>query len=583
MAGSEHNKSVIFLSTFKRNLQHEHTTRIKPMLKNWNLKSKLCAAAVGLAATMSQSALAADKPNILVMWGDDIGLYNISFWNRGLMGYKTPNIDRIANEGVAFTDYYGEQSCTAGRSSFITGQAGLRTGMTKVGLPGATQGQANDDITIAEALKNQGYVTGQFGKNHLGDRDENLPSAHGFDEFYGFLYHLNAMQEPEDGDYPQDPEFLKQYGPRGVLHSFADGQVKDTGPLTINRMQTVDEDVTARAIKFMDQAVAKKKPFFVWWNSSRMHMFTHLKPESQGISGQGFYNDGMVEHDGHVGEILDYLDKKGIADNTIVLYGTDNGPHYNAYPDGAITHFRGEKETNWEGAYRVPSMIRWPAGNIKGGKVLNGMIGHHDWLPTFLAAAGEPNIKEKLLKGGYKANNRSFKVHLDGYNQLDYLTGKSDISPRKEFIYFNADAQIVAIRYDQDNYNTGAATAASAGGMAGGNLKTSGDKSTAWKLVYGEQREQTMALWAEPFTWLRMPKIFNLRRDPFERADHNSNNYWTYQLNHVFTFYKGNKLVQQHLMTYKDYPPSQRPGSFTMTGASDMVYDKFGIGPGGSK
>jgi arylsulfatase A-like enzyme len=552
------------------------------MLMKDKLKNGLIAVAISLVATISYTASAADRPNILVMWGDDIGLYNISFWNRGLMGYQTPNIDRIANEGTAFTDYYGEQSCTAGRASFITGQAGLRTGLTKVGIPGAPGGLMADDITIAEALKNQGYVTGQFGKNHLGDKDEFLPTKHGFDEFYGFLYHLNAMQEPEDSDYPQDPEFLKQYGPRGVLHSFADGKVTDTGPLTIDRMQTVDADVTARAIKFMDQAVAKKKPFFVWWNASRMHMFTHVKKENRGISGQGFYNDGMMEHDGHVGQLLDFLDKKGIADNTIVLYGTDNGPHYNAWPDGAITHFRGEKETNWEGAYRVPAMVRWPAGGIKAGKVLNGLIGHHDWFPTFLAAAGDPKVKDKLLKGNYKANSKSFKVHLDGYNQLDYLTGKSKKSARDSFIYFNADAQVVAMRYDQTNYNTGGATQAAAGGIPGGKNISSGEKSTAWKLVYGEQREHGMALWAEPFTWLRMPKIFNLRRDPFERADHNSNNYWTWQLNHIFVFYKGNKLVQEHLMTYKEYPPSERPGSFTMGDAVEMVYKKDGIGPGGS-
>ncbi|MCB1702014.1 MAG: arylsulfatase [Pseudomonadales bacterium] len=552
------------------------------MLNRWLFESGWRAAVAGLVVALSQGAVAADKPNILVIWGDDIGEFNISYWNRGMMGYETPNIDRIANEGVAFTDYYGEQSCTAGRSSFITGQSGLRTGMTKVGLPGAPQGQADDDITIAEALKNQGYVTGQFGKNHLGDTDASLPTKHGFDEFYGFLYHLNAMQEPEDEDYPQDPKFVKAYGPRGVLHSFADGEVKDTGPLTISRMQTVDEDVTARAIKFMDKAIADKKPFFVWWNASRMHMFTHLKPESRGISGQGFYNDGMVEHDGHVGQLLDFLDKKKVADNTIVIYGTDNGPHYNSWPDGAITAFRAEKETNWEGAYRVPTMIRWPAGGVPAGEVRNGLVSHLDWLPTLLAAAGDPNIKQELLKGGYKANNKSFKVHLDGYNQLDYITGKTDKSPRKEFIYFNADAQIVGIRFDEDNYNVGAATNAAAGGPAGGSTISSGDKSTAWKVVYAEQRAKTLALWAEPFTWLRMPKLFNLRRDPFERADHNANGYWTWFLNHTFIFYRGNELVAEHLATYDGYPPSQHPGSFTMDGASEEVYKKYGIGPGGS-
>lgn len=546
-----------------------------------NTKIKVMVGGIVSAAalTISATVAAAEKPNILVMWGDDIGLYNISYWNRGIMGYKTPNIDRVANEGVSFTDYYGEQSCTAGRSSFITGQTGLRTGMTKVGLPGAPQGQKDDDITIAEALKNQGYMTGQFGKNHLGDTDDTLPTKHGFDEFYGFLYHLNAMQEPEDADYPTDPKFLKKYGPRGVIHSFSDGRVKDTGPLTIERMRTVDTDVTARAIKFMDQAVAAKKPFFVWWNSSRMHMFTHVSKKWAGKSGQGFYNDGMLEHDADVGKLLDYLDKKGLADNTIVFYGTDNGPHFNAYPDGAITHFRSEKETNWEGAYRLPAHVRWPAGGVEGGRVLNGMMGHHDWFPTFLAAAGDSNIKAKLLKGGYKANGKSFKVHLDGYNQLSFLQGKSE-SKRDNFIYFNADAQIVAVRYELKNYNTGAPTQMAAGGSASGN---SGNISTAWKIVYAEQRQHTMALWSEPFTWLRMPKVFNLNRDPFERADTDSNNFWTYMLNHTFIFYQGNEIVKEHVMTYKEFPPSQRPGSFTMAGASDMVYKNFGIGPGGSK
>ncbi|UJF17648.1 arylsulfatase [Vibrio sp. SS-MA-C1-2] len=536
---------------------------------------------VGLSVPTITAQAATEKPNILVMWGDDIGLQNISFWNNGLMGYNTPNIDRVANEGVTFTDYYGEQSCTAGRSSFITGQAGLRTGMTKVGLPGAPQGQAADDVTIAEIMKNQGYVTGQFGKNHLGDRDENLPTAHGFDEFYGFLYHLNAMQEPEDQDYPTDPEFLNKYGPRGVIHSFADGKVKDTGPLTIKRMETVDQDITARAIKFMDKSVAENKPFFVWWNASRMHMFTHISDEWRGASGQGFYNDGMVQHDHDIGVLLDYLDNKGIADNTIVIYGTDNGPHFNEWPDGAITNFRSEKETNWEGAYRVPMMIRWPDGDISGGKILNGMMSHLDWLPTLAAAAGDQDVKSKLLEGGYKANNKEFKVHLDGYNQLPYLQGKVKESARKEFIYYNADAQIVAIRYDQDKYQTGTPNMSGSSGDA--NKVTPNGVSTAWKIVYGEQRERTAKLWAEPFTWLRLPKIFNLRRDPFERADNNSNVYWDWHFNHIFVFYKANELVKEHLMTYKDYPPSQRPGSFTMSGASDMVYDKFGIGPGESK
>ncbi|WP_285163118.1 arylsulfatase [Shewanella goraebulensis] len=537
-------------------------------------KTLLSTAMLALSAFSSMHAIAAEapapksnqKPNILVMWGDDIGTWNISYWNRGLMGYETSNIDRIANEGVAFTDYYGEQSCTAGRSAFITGQDGLRTGMTKVGLPGAPQGIADDDLTIAEVLKNQGYMTGQFGKNHLGDRDRDLPTNHGFDEFYGFLYHLNAMEEPEHDFYPKDPKYLEKYGPRGVISAKADGEVKDTGPLTIERMRTIDDDVTAHAIKFMDKAQAAHKPFFVWWNSSKMHFKTHLNPKDRGISGQGFYNDAMMAHDRNVGELLDYIDDNELKDNTIVMYGTDNGPHFNAWPDGATTPFRGEKETNWEGAYRVPAFVRWPAGDWSGGRVLNGMVSGLDFLPTLSAAAGDSNIKQDLLKGGYKANGKEFKIHLDGFDMNDYFAGRTKEDPRKQVIEYNADAQVVAIRYNQADY------------VGGGK-----DHSTDWKVVYGEQRAKTMALWAEPFTWLRLPKIFNLRQDPFERADHNSNNYWSWELDNVFVFYKANELVKQHLATYKDFPPSQRPGSFTMDGASESVYKNFGIGAGGSK
>ncbi|NOH27858.1 arylsulfatase [Vibrio mediterranei] len=537
-------------------------------------KTLLTSAMLALSALTSINAIAApstpstptEKPNILVMWGDDIGMWNISYWNRGLMGYETPNIDRVANEGVAFTDYYGEQSCTAGRSAFITGQDGLRTGMTKVGLPGAPQGIADDDMTIAEALKDMGYMTGQFGKNHLGDKDKDLPTNHGFDEFYGFLYHLDAMEEPEHDFYPKDPKFAEQYGPRGVIHSTADGQIKDTGPLTTKRMEIIDDDVTAHAIKFMDKAQAAHKPFFVWWNSSKMHFKTHLNPKDRGISGQGFYNDAMVSHDRNIGQLLDYLDDNNLTDNTIVMYGTDNGPHYNAWPDGAITPFRSEKETNWEGAWRVPAFVRWPAGHWDGGRVLNGMVSGLDMLPTLVAAAGNSHIKQDLLKGGFKANNKEFKIHLDGYNMNDYFAGRTKETPRKSIMLYNADAQIVAMRYSQDNY------------IGGGK-----NHSTDWKVVYGEQRAKTMALWAEPFTWLRLPKIFNLRQDPFERADQNANGYWNWELDNVFVFYKANQLVKEHLMTYKDYPPSQRPGSFTMSGTSETVYKNFGIGAGGSK
>lgn len=523
------------------------------------------------------------KPNIIVLWGDDIGLYNISFWNRGIMGYQTPNIDRIANQGVSFTDYYGEQSCTAGRSSFITGQDGLRTGMTKVGLPNSPDGQAADDITIAEALKNHGYATGQFGKNHLGDLDKHLPTNHGFDEFYGILYHLNALQEPEDVDYPKDEEFIKKYGPRGVVSSSADGKIEDLGPLTITRMQNFDNEVNEKAQAFIKKAVDQEEPFFVWWNSTRMHMFTHLDNNARGLSGQGYYNDGMVEHDQQVGEMLKFLEDNDLMDNTIIVYGTDNGPHYNMWPDGAITPFRSEKETNWEGAYRVPCHVLWKDGGIEGGKILNGMTSHLDFFPTLLAAAGESDVKEKLLNGQYEANDKTFKVHLDGYNMLDYWQGKAQESPRKEFIYYNADAQVVAIRYEQTDYQVGASTGNFTGGVPGNTPKTSPKgTSTAWKVVYGEQREKTMKLWAEPFTWLRLPKIFNLNRDPFERADTDSDAYWNWHMNHVFIFYKANELVVEHLKTYKMYPPSQRPGSFTMDSAAENVYKTFGVGPGDS-
>lgn len=540
----------------------------------------LCFFAIFLIVSSSTS-YATEKPNILVIWGDDIGIYNISFWNRGGMGYQTPHIDRIAHEGIAFTDYYGEQSCTAGRSSFITGQNGLRTGNTKVGLPGAPDGLKADDMTIAEALKNMGYVTGQFGKNHLGDRDEQLPTNHGFDEFYGFLYHLNAMQEPQNPDYPRSPEFLKKYGPRGVLHTFSDGKITDTGPLNIERMKTIDDDTIAHAIKFMDKAVAAKKPFFVWWNASRMHLYTYVKESLIGISGQGFYNDAMMEHDMHVGKLLNYLDEKGLADNTIVYYGTDNGPHGNAWPDAASTYYRSEKETNWEGAYRVPAFVRWPQGDWKGGRVLNGIVSALDWMPTLLAAAGDPDIKEKLLKG-YRANGKNFKIHLDGFNQADYFAGKTDESPRKSFIYFNADAQIVAIRYDQSDYNTSSGSMAEVGKTSVGK-ESKKVHTTAWKVIYGEQRKNTLALWAEPFVWLRLPKIFNLRRDPFERADYDSNTYWNWYINHLFVFYKANDLIFEELKTYKEYPPSQRPDSFSIGNASERVYDDYGFGPGGSK
>ena len=489
--------------------------------------------------------MADKKPNILIIWGDDIGTWNISYNNRGMMGYRTPNIDRIGNEGVAFTDYYGQQSCTAGRAAFITGQNPVRTGLTKVGMPGADLGLSPEDPTIAEMLKPLGYATGQFGKNHLGDKDEFLPSNHGFDEFFGNLYHLNAEEEPEHPDYPKDPAFRKRFGPRGVIHSFADGRIEDTGPLTKKRMETIDEEITDKTLDFIDRAHKEGKPFFVWWNSTHMHFRTHIKKEYEGRSGQGFYNDAMIYHDDQVGVLLKKLDDLGIADNTIVMYSTDNGPHFNSWPDAGITPFRSEKNTNWEGAFRVPAFVRWPR-KISAGKVLNGIVSHQDWLPTLLAAAGEPDIKEKLLVG-HKAGARTFKVHIDGLNMLPCLTGEVKESPRDCFFYVNDDAQLVALRYND------------------------------WKLVFMEQRAKTLALWQEPFVPLRFPKIFNLRRDPFELADQNSNTYWDWVIDRGFLLVPAQAYVQQHLQSLMEFPPRQKPASFNL----DRVLEQLKDGSGG--
>jgi arylsulfatase len=493
-----------------------------------------------------EEVMAERKPNILVLWGDDIGTWNISFFNRGMMGYRTPNIDRIADQGVAFTDYYGQQSCTAGRAAFITGQNPLRTGLTKVGMPGADIGLQPEDPTIAELLKRQGYVTGQFGKNHLGDRDEFLPTNHGFDEFYGNLYHLNAEEEPELPDYPKDPSFRERFGPRGVIHSYADGRIEDTGPLNRERMQTIDDDVTTRTLDFIDRAHAEDKPFFVWWNSTHMHFRTHLKEESKGKSGQGFYNDAMVEHDEHVGKLLDKLDALGITDNTIVMYSTDNGPHFNTWPDAAVTPFRSEKNTNWEGAFRVPAFVRWP-DRIPGGRVLNGVVSHQEWLPTLLAAAGVPDVKAKLLKG-YKANGKTFRVHIDGHDILPYLTGETDHSPRREFFYVNDDGRLVALRYDD------------------------------WKIVFMEQRAKKLACWAEPFVPLRVPKIFNLRRDPFERADENSNTYYDWLLDHAWALVPAQAYVADQIQSLAEFPPRQKPAAFNLDRVLEQLQDATGGG-----
>jgi arylsulfatase len=503
------------------------------------------------------------QPNILVIFGDDIGQTNVSAYSKGLMGYWTPNIDRIAKEGMIFTDYYAEQSCTAGRSSFITGQATFRTGLSKVGVPGATVGLQEEDPTIAELLKNHGYATGQFGKNHLGDRNEYLPTVHGFDEFFGNLYHLNAEEEPEQRTYP-GARFKETFGPRGVLRCKATDKddttehprwgrigkqtIEDTGPLTKKRMETIDDETSAAAIDFIQRQVKAGKPFFTWFNSTRMHLRTHVAPDRRsppGLTSRTEYADGMVEHDGHVGKVLQALDDLGVADNTIVLYTTDNGPHMNTWPDGAMTPFRSEKNTNWEGAFRVPAMIRWP-GKIKAGSVSNEMISALDWLPTILAAAGEPDVKEKLLKG-HQAAGKTFKVHLDGFNQLAYLTGQAERSARKEFFYFNDDGDLVALRYEN------------------------------WKVVFIEQRATgTLRVWAEPFTPLRVPKLFDLRADPYERADITSNTYYDWFISQPYLVFGANVEAAKFLATFKEFPPRQRAASFSIDQAVEQMKKTLG-------
>ncbi len=499
--------------------------------------------AVGAAGlfTLTTVAIAADKPNILVIWGDDVGQSNISAHTFGLMGYQTPNIDRIAREGMMFTDYYGEQSCTAGRSSYITGQSVYRTGLSKVGMPGADLGMQIEDPTIAGLLKAEGYVTGQFGKNHLGDKDEHLPTNHGFDEFFGNLYHLNAEEEPENADYPTDPAFRERFGPRGVIRSAVDGEIEDTGPLTKLRMETVDDETVAAAIDFIKRAHEQDKPFYVWWNGTRMHFRTHIKDEVRGISGQDEYGDAMVEHDMHVGQLLALLDELGIADNTIVHYSTDNGPHLNTWPDAASSPFFGEKNTNWEGGWRVPSFVRWP-GKIEAGSVSNQIMHHMDWLPTYLAAAGNPNIKEELREGGVRAIGRRYKVHLDGYNFLPHLLGEEEIGPRREIFYFADTGELTALRYDD------------------------------WKAIFLEQKEYTtLRAWIEPWTELRVPLIVNLRRDPYERAYRTSNTYYDWMLDRIYLLVPAQVYVGEFLATFEEFPPRQRPASFSI----DQVMEKL--------
>ena len=506
-------------------------------MKKRNWLHGLLASAALVTAGMT---MAADKPNILIIMGDDIGISNISKYSHGVMGYQTPSIDRIANEGVMFTDFYGEQSCTAGRSAMISGQHPVRTGLTKVGMPGATVGLQKEDPTLAELLKPLGYTSGQFGKNHLGDRDEFLPTAHGFDEFFGNLYHLNAEEMPEDPDWTKNPQLDKLIRPRGVIRSSADGKIEDLGPLTAKRMETIDEEFLDAALKFMDKSVKSGKPFFTWFNATRMHYYTHLRKESVGLSGQDFYNDGMVEHDQHVGRLLKKLDELGVTKNTIVIYTTDNGVHFNQWPDGGITPFRGEKNTNWEGGFRVPMVMRWPA-QIKGGKVSNEMMSLLDFVPTLAAAAGEPQIKQKLL-AGHEAAGKKFNVHLDGHNFLPYLTGAEKKGPRHEFFYFSDDGKLLALRDDD------------------------------WKVVFAEQRAQRFDVWRDPFVELRAPKVFNLRRDPFERADTDSNSYNVWWDKKAYAVALPSVIkVQAFLQTFGKFPPRQRPASFTI----DQVVEKF--------
>ena len=501
----------------------------------------LFGAVAGLALALGAGAAIAQvkKPNILIIWGDDIGQFNISAYNHGMMGYKTPNIDSIAKQGALFTDWYGQQSCTAGRAAFITGQSPIRTGLTKVGLPGAPEGMKKEDPTIATLLRAQGYLTGQFGKNHLGDRDEMLPTNHGFDEFFGNLYHLNAEEEPENVDYPKGAEFKKKFGPRGVIHSFADGRITDTGPLTRKRMETIDEEVNAKALDFMQRAKQADKPFFLWWNSTRMHIFTHLKKESQGKTGLGVYADGMVEHDGHVGLLLAKLKELGLEDNTIIMYSTDNGAETFTWPDGGTTMFRGEKNTQWEGGYRVPTMIKWP-GVIKPGTVVNDIGAHEDMLLTLVNAAGGKNVAEDLKKG-MGVGGRSYKVHLDGYDLGPALRGEG-MWPRHEFIYWTDDGSVAALRYDN------------------------------WKITFLQQDAVGLKVWQKPFTELRAPTLANLRMDPFERAEEeNAMGYQRWYLEHMFAIAPAGAYVGRWLQSFKEFPPRQKPGSFNLDRVMEAV------------
>jgi arylsulfatase len=558
----DQNNGARFMSMQDENDRNRDLSRRNILLASTTLAAASAIAGNPVVAQAQQQPVAPSgkKPNILVIFGDDIGQTNVSAYSFGVMGYRTPNIDRIAREGMMFTDYYAEQSCTAGRSSFITGQCTLRTGLSKVGIPGSTVGLQTRDVTLAELLKPLGYATGQFGKNHLGDRNEYLPTVHGFDEFFGNLYHLNAEEDPENWYYPRDPVVRQGIGPRGVLRCKASDRddpteqprfgrigrqtIEDTGPLTKKRMETIDDETSAAGIDFMQRQVRANEPFFCWMNTTRMHFRTHVRAEHRdqpGFNSRTEYADGMIEHDGTIGQLLKAVDDLGIANDTIVLYTTDNGPHQNSWPDAGTTPFRSEKDTNWEGAFRVPCLIRWP-GHIQAGSVSNSIVSALDWVPTLMAAVGDPDIKDKLLRG-YQVGGKTYKVHLDGYNQLPYLTGQQPNSSRKEFIYFDDDGDVVAVRYEN------------------------------WKIVFEEQRvEGTLRIWAEPFTKLRMPKIFNLRSDPYERADITSNTYYDWLMSDgAGAFLAAQPVVGQFLATFRDYPPSQRPSSFSI----DQLVEKM--------
>ena len=512
--------------------------------------------AAGPAAAQKAAAKPPGKPNILVMFGDDVGYWNVSAYNRGQMGYRTPNIDRIARDGALFTDAYAQQSCTAGRAAFITGQSPVRTGLTKVGLPGAPEGLSAKDPTLANLLKGQGYMTGQFGKNHLGDRNEFFPTVHGFDEFMGNFYHLNAEEEPENEDYPKSPEFKAKFGPRGVFKCVATttestlpddprfgkwGKQKceDTGPLSMKRMETIDYEVTDASMDFMTRATKAGKPFFLWFNTSRMHIWTHLKSESKGKTGLGVYPDGMVEHDNHIGQMLKKLDELGIAENTIVIWTTDNGAEVMSWPDGGTTPFRGEKNTNWEGGYRVPFVVRWP-GVIKPGTEINEIVSHEDWLPTLMAAAGQADVKESL-KAGATIGGVPYKVHLDGYNLMPALRGDVKEWPRNEFLYWTDDGDLAGLRYRQ------------------------------YKIAFMEQRGHGFDVWQEPMVTLRLPKLFNLRADPFERADHEGMGYQRWRIDRAFVLVPAQTFVGQWLQSFKEFPPRQKPGSFSIGDAMEKL------------